>query len=212
MVVELRARPAGRWWLPAAWTLVAVVLVGLAMAFVDRPIATYSHDVLHRPGWAEWLTKLATLPAPAAVIGLLAASLTWLLERRLTPAWRLVLAASCATLLATIVLLALKYAFGRTWPDTWIDNNPSWIRNHAFGFVPFHGGPGYASFPSGHTTRMTAPFAVLWQRLPRWRLLWVLPTLLVMIGLLVCDFHWFSDCLAGIWLGAASAWVVLQFL
>jgi membrane-associated phospholipid phosphatase len=93
-----------------------------------------------------------------------------------------------------------------------VDNNPSWIRNHAFGFRPFHGGPGYASFPSGHTTRITAPFAVLWQHLPRFRLLWALPTLLVMIGLLAADFHWLSDCLAGIWLGAACAWVVLTFL
>jgi membrane-associated phospholipid phosphatase len=123
-----------------------------------------------------------------------------------------VLAAACATLLAIAVVFVLKYAFGRMWPDTWVENNPSWIRNHDFGFMPFHGGPGYASFPSGHTTRITAPFAVLWQRMPRFRLLWVVPPLLVVIGLLAANFHFLSDCLAGIWLGAACAWAVLTFL
>jgi membrane-associated phospholipid phosphatase len=213
MVVELRARPSsGRWWVPVAWTLAACALVGLAMAFADRPIANFSHDDLHRPGWASLLTKMAVLPFPLAVVGTLVACMMWFAEGRLLPAWRTLLAASCATLLATAALLALKYACGRMWPDTWVDNNPSWIRNHAFGFMPFHGGPGYASFPSGHTTRITAPFAVLWQHVPRFRLLWALPTLLVMIGLLAADFHWLSDCLAGIWLGAACAWVVLKFV
>ena len=31
--------------------------------------------------------------------------------------------------------------------------------------VPFHGGQGWASFPSGHTTLATAPMAVLMIRL-----------------------------------------------
>jgi len=201
--------------MPAAWTLASFVLVGLAMAFADRPLANFSHDVLHRPDWAPVLTKLSVPPAPMtvmAVVGLLAVGATWSMERRLTAGWRTVLAAACATLLAIAVVFVLKYAFGRMWPDTWVENNPSWIRNHAFGFMPFHGGPGYASFPSGHTTRITAPFAVLWQRMPRFRLLWVVPPLLVVIGLLAANFHFLSDCLAGIWLGAACAWAVLTFL
>jgi membrane-associated phospholipid phosphatase len=215
MVVELRARPSTGRWLPAAWTLGTAALVGLVMEFVDRPIASFSHSVLHRPAWATLLTRISVPPAPLivmALVGLLAVGATWMMDRRLTQGWRTVLAAACATLLAIFAVFALKYAFGRLWPETWIDNNPSWIRDHKFAFSPFHGGPGYASFPSGHTTRITAPFAVLWQRMPRFRLLWVVPPLLVMVGLLAADFHWLSDCLAGIWLGAACAWVVLSFL
>ena len=212
MVVELRARPSTGTWVPVVWTLVALLLVGLAIDFADRPVADFAHAVLRRPGWASLLTKLALLPFPLAAVGVLVAGLMWLVERRLSAMLRIVFSASLATLLATAAVLALKYACGRMWPDTWVDNNPSWIRNHTFGFVPFHGGPGYASFPSGHTTRITAPFAVLWQYVPRLRVLWALPTLLVMAGLLAADFHWLSDCLAGIWLGAACAWVVLNFV
>ena len=110
-------------------------------------------------------------------------------RRGLSSAWRTVLIVSVATVLATAAVIALKYAFGRLWPETWIENNPSWISNHEFGFRPFHGGAGYESFPSGHTARITAPFAVLWQRLPRYRVVWVLAPLLVMAGLLAADFH-----------------------
>jgi hypothetical protein len=40
--------------------------------------------------------------------------------------------------------------FGRTWPESWLGDNPSWIRDDVFGFFPFHGGRGWESFPSGH--------------------------------------------------------------
>ena len=31
----------------------------------------------------------------------------------------------------------LAYAFGRYWPDTWVHDNPSLIRDGAYGFHPF---------------------------------------------------------------------------
>ncbi len=54
------------------------------------------------------------------------------------------------------------YVFGRDWPETWIDNNPSLIRDGAYGFHPFHGNSAYGSFPSGHTARTLAVAAVVW--------------------------------------------------
>jgi len=60
------------------------------------------------------------------------------------------LACSMSFIAANFITNQLKYALGRTWPDTWIQNNPSLIQNGVFGFNPFHGGPGFASFPSGH--------------------------------------------------------------
>ena len=48
--------------------------------------------------------------------------------------------------LATVAALGmkdqLKVLLGRTWPETWINNNPFWIGNGAFGFEPLHGGAG----------------------------------------------------------------------
>jgi membrane-associated phospholipid phosphatase len=214
MVVELRAKPSngGEWWAPVLWTLGTVLLIGLLMAFVDRPVATYAHDVLHRPAWGVLLQRPAELPFRLALLGLVMSMGAYAVQGALSPGWRTILTASIATVLATGAVLLLKYLCGRMWPETWVHNNPSWITNHAFGFLPMHGGGGYASFPSGHTARITAPFAVFWQCLPRFRPLWLLPSLIVTAGLLVSDYHFASDCVAGIWLGAACAWFVLLFV
>ncbi len=73
--------------------------------------------------------------------------------------------------------------FGRTWPETWIDNNPSFIRDGAYGFHWFHGGGGYKSFPSGHMAATCAVLAVLWICYPRFKPLYLLAGLAVAAGL-----------------------------
>ncbi len=172
------------------------VLAGIALLYVfaDRPFATDA-NTWHHPALAIDLTFLADVPAPAAAIVLIA-SVFLRLPRAL-------IAAAVATLVAIGIKDELKFAFGRTWPDTWVHDNPSWIRNHAFGFHPFHGGAGYASFPSGHMTAISAPASVLWRTVPRLRPLAVLLVLLVAAGLLAADYHFPSDVLAGAALGTA---------
>ncbi len=190
------------------WSLSCVLLVGLTVAFVDRPAATWSHDVLHRPAAAVFVTTLAKWWVfCAGALAVQAACLLWRLSgRHMEPAWRTALAASLAVLIAIVAEIVLKYAFGRLWPETWLHPpNPSWIGTHSFAFQPFHGGTGYESFPSGHTARATAPFAVLWQRLPRGRAIWALPPLIMAAALIASNFHFVGDCLAGAYVGFGSA-------
>ena len=186
----------------AALVLAAgVVAVLLAYALLDQPVATAAH-ALHRPHWCLWLTWIADVPGPASVAGLAAASIAWLAGWKPGPWGRLLLAACVATLAASAAKDLLKFAFGRPWPETWVNNNPSWIGTHTYGLYPFHGGAGWASFPSGHTTVITAPCAALWSVRRLRPLLAALPALVV-AGLLGCDFHFVSDCLAGGLLGGA---------
>lgn len=215
---DYKRRPV--WIAPMLAALSCVLVVGGAIAFLDRPISTFSHDVLHRPAWGVDLTYIARVPGPLAAVALVYIGIRFLQARRIMPpgsrlsrAERITLAMSLATLLATLACILLKEAFGRLWPETWVHPpNPSWIGTHSFGFMPFHGGKGYESFPSGHTTRVTAPFSVLWRYVPRWRALWVVPTIAVMAGLLASDFHFFGDCLAGIYLGATAGALVIAWL
>ncbi len=202
MAVELRLERARF----GGWIALALVLaaIGVSIALVDRPAAEFAHG-LGRPPAAIWLTRLAELPDPLGIVLLVAAGLWRLWRGRLTAVWRTLVAVALAALLATMCVILLKWGFGRLWPETWVDNNPSWIGNHRFGFFPFHGGAGYRSFPSGHMARITAPCAVLWWRAPRWRPVWGLLPLLVMAGLLGADFHFVSDCLGGALLGALCA-------
>jgi membrane-associated phospholipid phosphatase len=104
----------------------------------------------------------------------------------------------------------LKFAFGRMWPETWVNNNPSLIQNGAYGFSPFHGGPGFASFPSGHTAAICSVMAVLWLCYARWRALFALLVGVVAIGLLGADYHFVSDILAGGFVGWATGWIAVE--
>jgi membrane-associated phospholipid phosphatase len=196
------------------WLLSGVVLTGLSILFVDQPVSTWSHDMLHRPLWSVEAQKIAGVVylGGAALAVLVAAVIVRLTGRRMGPLWRTAVGAALATLVAALAVTFIKYGFGRLWPETWTHNNPSWINNHAYGFMPFHGGEGYESFPSGHTARITAPFAVLWHRVPRLRVLWALPTLAVAVALIAADFHFVGDCIAGAYLGVASAALVMTFL
>jgi membrane-associated phospholipid phosphatase len=196
------------------WLLLGVGLVALSVGFLDRPVATWSHDVLRRPAWAVALTWPAglTYTGGGAVLALLAAGVARLSGRPIGAGWRTAIGAAVATLLAVLAIAVLKDAFGRLWPETWVHNNPSWIGNHAYGFFPFHGGEGWGSFPSGHTARITAPFAVLWDRVPRLRVVWVLPPVITAVALIGANFHFLGDCIAGAYLGVACAAAVLIYL
>jgi len=103
----------------------------------------------------------------------------------------------------------LKYVFGRTWPETWLGDNSSWISNHTLGFHFFHGGAAWESFPSGHTTQAWALAAVLWVRFPRWRWLWGTYAIAVPVGLWGADFHFVGDMVAGAFLGVATAVLIM---
>jgi membrane-associated phospholipid phosphatase len=183
--------------------LSAVVLIGLSIAFVDRPASTWAHALMH-PAFFVRLTHLVDPVLPAAIIGLAAAGVAAALGWRPQACGKTLIACCLTAVIAVVIKEQLKFVFGRTWPETWI-GNPSWIGNGAYGFHFFHGGEGWASFPSGHMTMITAPFAVLWQRTRRWRWLCAVPVLAVAIGLFGADYHFVSDMIAGFYLGAACA-------
>jgi membrane-associated phospholipid phosphatase len=119
---------------------------------------------------------------------------------------------SVSMIVAEATKSQLKYIFGRTWPETFVNNNPSLISNNAYGFNFFHGGPGYASFPSGHMTTICAVASVLWIYYPKFRALYALVVIVVAIGLIGADYHFLSDIIAGSLLGTITGWfaVALQ--
>lgn len=179
-----------------------LALVLLSILFLDRPVADWAHG-LGKPEWCVWLTWIGDATLPSAVLGLVGAGVAFMRGWRPGPSGRVFLAVCLATLAAVAAKDVLKFVFGRPWPETWIMHNPSWIGTRTYGFSPFHGGPGWASFPSGHTTSITAPCAVLWPHAGRLRpSLGVLPVLVV-VGLIGANFHFVSDCLAGALLGIA---------
>ena len=201
-----------------AATVAFVLLVVFCIAFVDRPVATWVHENVggERFGW--FAINYAGVPLKFGPFALMAtpAEALW----PLAPFIAMVMAiaalvgrppkgygpipvAICFSVLAAIPINGyLKFAFGRTWPESWIGRNPSWIDDGVYGFFPFHQGEGWRAFPSGHTMAITAFASVLYVALPKLRLACVALVALVVLGLIGGNYHFVSDTIAGLYFGA----------
>jgi membrane-associated phospholipid phosphatase len=183
--------------------LSCVALVSLSIAFVDRPLALLMHRLFHRSYWLLPLAGIGQIPlslaGPALIVAALAAWFGWRPARR---GWTLI-TCGVAVVITNSCKDVLKEAFGRTWPESWLGDNPSLIRDGVYGFSPFHGGEGWSSFPSGHTAAIGAVAGVLWSRAPQLRWLWALLVLLTAAGLVADTYHFLGDVIAGGYLGFA---------
>jgi membrane-associated phospholipid phosphatase len=194
------------------------LLTGLSMALIDRPVATWVHEHLgdQRFGWVTGnydghllrLGPFSLMASPAQGLGPLAAFAFVVLAIAALAGWRrgtrgrIALALCWSAFAANEVNGSLKGLFGRTWPESWLGDNPSWIRDGVFGFFPFHGGLAWTSFPSGHTTTITATATILWVVCPELKVAWAALVAVVVTGLIAGNYHFVSDVIAGLYLGA----------
>lgn len=187
-----------------AATAGCVLTIVCCVKWVDRPAALWAHEHVHHRGVFVAMTHLVDLIVALVCLGFGGYGIGALFFGR--KSYRLGTAFGCCISVAAALTLreALKSVFGRTWPETFI-GNLSWINDGVYGFFPFHGGMGWASFPSGHTAVVSAFAGVLWQRMPALRALWLALTAAVMVGLYAADYHWISDIIAGLTLGLFCA-------
>jgi membrane-associated phospholipid phosphatase len=181
--------------------LLCAVLVLLCYLFIDRPVAFFVHNhALAGYAVLKWLTY-----PPPILQAWTPVALAALMLRRVYGPFRgcelTVLAACVGMVLADQFRETLAYGFGRYWPETWVDDNPSLIRDGAYGFHPFHGGTAYGSFPSGHAARTLAVAAVVWIAYPRWRWACGLASVAIAAGLIGMDYHFVGDVVAGGFVG-----------
>ena len=188
---------------------VVVAAVAISYAWLDRPIAFFAHgELAHNKLFAQ-LPKISEWFALIAIVAFLVLGLRGLTGRALLKFEAAVLLSAISLVASAAIKNQLKFVFGRTWPETWINNNPSLIRDNVYGFNPFHAGTGYDSFPSGHTTAVCAAMAVLWICYPKWRPLYALVVAAVVIGLIGANFHFLSDIIAGAFIGASTGWIAV---
>ena len=198
----------------AIWALsfvVAAALVVISYEWLDRPAAFFVHAEFHGMAAFPWLTRIPEWLLTLSVVAFLVIGVRILAGRSYSKFEAVVLLSGISLAVSVAIKDQLKFAFGRTWPETWIDHNPSLIDSGAYGFNPFHGGQGYASFPSGHTTVVCAAMSVYWICYPRLRPLYALVVAAVVVGLLGADFHFLSDIIAGGFLGASTGWMTVLF-
>jgi membrane-associated phospholipid phosphatase len=212
----------------AGAVLTCAMSVGLSVALIDRPAATWLHQHLGHERFILFYTTydnhvLAVGPftlmaSPAEALDPLAAFVFSVLVLAAAAGWRpqrrgrIALALCLSTFASEGIRGAFKFGFGRTWPESWLGDNPSWIHDGVFGFFPFHGGRGWESFPSGHTLDVTSLATVLWFVWPRLRIAWAILPGVVAAGLLGADYHFVSDIIAGLFLGVALGLGIVQLM
>ena len=195
-----------RWLIAFAATTVAVVVCYL---WIDRPLALLAHA---HSGERETFARFTHIPDPLIPLASAVFALCGLWAfagRAMTRAVTVGALASISLIVAETIKSGLKFVFGRLWPDTWVQNNPSFIHDGAYGFYFFHGGQGYASFPSGHTTVTCALISVLWILYPYWRPIYAAIVLAVAVGLIGANYHYLSDVIAGGFLGTSTGWMTV---
>jgi len=89
----------------------------------------------------------------------------------------------------------LKIAVGRITTRFWLDH-PGYPEFHWF-----NGRSHYDGFPSGHMAVFVALGIALWEFYPRQRILYAISLSVLAIALIVTDYHFVSDIIAGAYLG-----------
>lgn len=183
---------------------VAAVAVVISYEWVDRPVAFAVHN--HGTNHVK-IFKWLTYPPPWAqtwsplVFGLLVVRRAWgPLEH-----WQKSLLVACLSLMvANEFRTSIGDICGRYWPETWINNNPSLIGTGTYGFRFMELGSigaDIGSFPSGHSARILGFATVWWMVAPKIRWLLVIVSLPMLASLVLMNYHFVSDIIAGSVLG-----------
>lgn len=190
----------------------ATVATALSYEFIDKRLAFFSNESLRHYAIFGQVTTFTEYFPPIAIGVVVVLGLWRLSGRVLTYPLEAMLLTSLSLIAARAAKDQLKFAFGRTWPETWTNNNPSLIKDGAFGFHPFHGGSGFESFPSGHTLGICAVVTALWFYFPRLAPIYMLLMIMISIGLIGANYHFLSDIVAGGFFGATVAILCVKLL
>jgi len=190
----------------AIGAVAGVVLVGIAMAFLDARGVTFARalpawlvDTFNeitdygRSGW--FLVPLAGLILAAAIVAPIAGRITNLVLASIVVRLSYLFVAIALPGLAVTIL---KRLIGRVRPS---DSGP-------FAYVPWSWRHEYASLPSGHSTTAFAAavaIAMLW---PRTRVPLLIFAVVIALSRVVITAHFVSDVIAAAFVGAFGAILV----
>ena len=184
-----------------------ILAVAICVAWLDRPIAYAMHDALGRYEFLARFTRTPSFSSPLAILIFLVFLARRIVRRRFARLDLVLILCDVSIILAKLLLGPLKFAFGRTWPRY---HEPSLIHDGVYGFNFFHAGNAFESFPSGHVGSICALLVVLWMFYPRFRLVYAACVAAMAIPLVVANYHFLSDVIAGGFLGSSTAVLVVS--
>jgi len=193
------------------FALISVIVILVLYFYVDRSASLYFNEVRHTDlyspfFWMQDTVNMIQVAIPYIYIYLI----VMLYFKHFTYLEEFLFSACNSLLIGISIKNLLKYIFGRNWTETFTHNNLSLIKDNAYGFNFFKGSEIDGSFPSGHAVMIFSVMTVLWIMYPKFRWLSVVWCIVVVVGLLGCDFHFPSDIIAGAFIGIIVAKFVIQ--
>jgi len=180
--------------------LAAVVLfVIISHHFFDRGIAVFFGELLKNNGLLK--TYAADIPDLLFPIASVITCISWiafyLLRRKniCSPYAQFFHLIGWTVPLSFFLKTILKNVFGMTNTRAWL------VHREEFGFHWFQGGGNYSSFPSGHMAVFMVLVIALIRYFPRFRFAGLLFLLMLAAALVVTDYHFLSDVVAGAFIG-----------
>ena len=180
-------------------SLAATLLTLLSIRYWDLPVAEF---ILKHVGRHFLLgTKVSHMPdllmGTVATLSAICWSGYFLLSRKSISDHRTIFFKILGTSLPVAFVLKdiLKWVFGRVDARFWLAHHDE------RSFHWFQGGAHFNGFPSGHMLVFTTIFLALWGFLPRARSLFLLGWLSLAAALLLTEYHFLADVIAGSFLG-----------
>jgi membrane-associated phospholipid phosphatase len=189
-------------WLAGLAVTVAVVLV--SVQWIDRPIALWIFDVFGgRRIPTQTADRIFSIPLVTTIVFVIFGIIA-VMGRHFSKLEATIAMCAISTLATTVIKDQLKFAFGRTWPDTWGPGIVSFVRDNVYGFHFFQAGKSFESFPSGHAAVAAAVLSVVWILCPNQRVLCTIGLIAANIGLVALNLHFLSDAVAGSFVGLST--------
>lgn len=185
------------------------VLVTFSYLFIDKPVAFWA--VGHQLIPANVMLAITQAPKIFEVLAvfIFACALLVLALGLSNKNLNNLLMASIALVTTDFLVGWGKYAFGRYWPCTWYENNPSLITNNAYGFHFFHSkAEAFQSFPSGHTALTVTVMTLIALTYPRLRVPAIAVAVTIPLCLIGLAHHFVADTIGGAGLGWLVAYGV----
>jgi membrane-associated phospholipid phosphatase len=185
--------------------LITVLLASISVAWIDKAISILIYDMFGPRRFPDTFIRSPGLSIPlASALVFVSLGLFAIMGRRFSKIETSALLCSVSVLAAGVIKDQLKYAFGRTWPDSWRPGILSLIRDNVYGFHFFHSGHSYESFPSGHAAAVAAVMSVLWIMYPKLRVPYAICIGAADAGLVLLNLHFVSDVVAGTFVGVST--------
>jgi membrane-associated phospholipid phosphatase len=178
---------------------IAIPLIVVSYCFLDIPVAEF---VAKTVGFDFLLSgHVSTIPDTLLVLVCLVGVVGWSVHlwrartvaRPKLPDVYALLGSSVP--LAFMLKAIIKYVFGRTNTRLWL------VNPELYGLHWFDGGGQYASFPSGHMAVFTAMMLAMCRQVPQLRRACMGFLLCLTLALIVTEYHFLSDVIAGVYLG-----------